>query len=47
MLGLHRVERGDPPRSATGWRRPRAGTGYLTEAARAVIDFAFDPQGST
>jgi RimJ/RimL family protein N-acetyltransferase len=45
MLGLHRVERGDSAEIGYWMAAPARGRGYLTEAARAVIDFAFDPQG--
>ena len=45
MIGLHRVERGDSAEIGYWMAAPARGHGYLTEAARAVIDFAFDPQG--
>ena len=45
MLGLHRFERGESAEIGYWMASPARGRGYLTEAARAVIDFAFDPQG--
>ena len=45
MLGLHRVERGGSAEIGYWMGAPSRGQGYLTEAARAVIDFAFDSQG--
>ena len=44
MLGLHRVERGESAEIGYWVAAPARGRGYLTEAARAVIDFAFDPE---
>jgi len=45
MIGLHRLERGESAEIGYWMAAPARGRGYLTEAARAVIDFAFDPQG--
>ncbi len=43
MLGLHRLEPGASAEIGYWMAAPVRGRGYLTEAARAVIDFAFDP----
>ena len=45
MLGLHRLERGGEAEIGYWMAAAARGHGYLTEAARAVIDFAFDPDG--
>jgi len=45
MLGLHRLERGGSAEIGYWMALSARGHGYLTEAARAVIDFAFDPDG--
>ncbi|GAA1945718.1 GNAT family protein [Microbacterium deminutum] len=44
-LGLHRVQRGGSAEIGYWMALPARGKGYLTEAARAAIDFAFDPGG--
>lgn len=45
MLGLHRVERGGSAEIGYWMAAPARGQGYLTEAARSVVDFAFDEGG--
>jgi RimJ/RimL family protein N-acetyltransferase len=45
MLGLHRVQRGGSAEIGYWVAAPARGRGYITEAARAVIDFGFDPEG--
>ena len=45
MIGLHRLERGGSAEIGYWMALPARGHGYLTEAARAVIDFAFDADG--
>src|SRR4051794_7091120 len=45
MLGLHRVSRGDSGEIGYWMAASARGRGYLTEAARVVIDFGFDPKG--
>ncbi len=43
MLGLHRLQPGGAAEIGYWVALPARGKGYLTEAARAVIDFAFAP----
>ena len=43
MIGLHRLERGGSAEIGYWMAVAARGHGYLTEAARSVIDFAFDP----
>lgn len=45
MVGLHRVARGGAAEIGYWMARAARGKGLLTEAARAVIDFGFDPDG--
>lgn len=45
MIGLHRVQRGGSAEIGYWMARPARGRGYLTEAARAVVDFGFAPDG--
>ena len=45
MLGLHRLERGGSAEIGYWMAQPARGHGYLTEACRAVIDFAFEADG--
>ncbi|GAA1984405.1 GNAT family protein [Microbacterium pumilum] len=45
MLGLHRLERGGAAEIGYWMAAAARGHGYLTEAAGAVIDFAFDSDG--
>lgn len=45
MIGLHAVQRGGHAEIGYWMAAPARGSGYLTEAARAVIDYAFDPSG--
>lgn len=45
MIGLHRVERGESAEIGYWMAAQARGNGYLTEAAHAVVDFAFDPHG--
>jgi RimJ/RimL family protein N-acetyltransferase len=45
MLGLHRVQPGGSAEIGYWVAAPARGHGYITEAANAVIDFAFDLDG--
>jgi RimJ/RimL family protein N-acetyltransferase len=45
MVTLLGVEKGGAAEIGYWMAEPARGRGYLTEAARAVIDFAFDPDG--
>ncbi|MFT4230640.1 MAG: GNAT family protein [Microbacterium sp.] len=45
MIGLHRVTRGGAAEIGYWMAAPARGRGFLAEAAGAVIDFAFAPDG--
>jgi RimJ/RimL family protein N-acetyltransferase len=45
MIGLHRIELGGSAEIGYWMAKQARGKGYLTEAARAVVDFGFAPYG--